>query len=64
MDYISHDIFIYTTLIYLLDKLACEARVVRRLLNGVVVSRSALQAEGLGFNPRRRLEYHKLIYHV
>ena len=28
MDYISHDIFIYTTLIYLLDKWACEARVV------------------------------------
>ena len=32
-----------------------------RLLHGVVVSRSVLQAEGLGFDPRQRYEPHKLI---
>ena len=33
-------------------------------MNGVVVSRSALQAEGLGFDPRQRLEPHKLNFLV
>ena len=41
----------------------CANRICR-LLNGVVVSRSALQAEGLGFDPRQRHEPHKLIYLV
>ena len=31
---------------------------------GVVDSSCAFQAEGLGFNPRRRHDHHKLIYHV
>ena len=49
--------------IHPLKKLYCgNNKVSCRLLNGVVDSRSALQAEGLEFNPRPRHESHKLFY--